>query len=227
MIVAASAPPIEVQRGEDRAPPLFSLDDHAPCGTGFPVRRIEDDGLPADSLGAGLPTPPQSATGGLPSPSDVPLEEHAPSELSLPFVEWLDTQAAWFRREHDTASELIVDCLDGLIRVARSHEARSVTELLSWTLSHANLAEIPIPPERPESGLAELVDAEARWYLALDSEGGRLIAWALEELADRCTDYGAHTVRDFREAEAAAQAAEWQAFVDSCADDVVLNWEVP
>jgi hypothetical protein len=144
-----------------------------------------------------------------------------PSDRStyLPAAQWFAAQAAWMRslsHEVDDFFGLIADALVDLqiaLNRAKTSTARGLIEGRFPGYAHVDLDAVAIPDER-HTHLADLFDEQAAYYLSLNTDLGRLAAWAILQQAEGAEFHGANTVQEYLDADAAFFEAEQTVYDD-------------
>lgn len=130
-------------------------------------------------------------------------------------VEWLRNEAAWYRQDEGAVSELVADRIEQLALSAEQTRSSTTDELVRRScllrryrrLDQAEVDEQLADHDRRESFVASLIDCEAAGYLRPDQQpAGPLVAWCLYQLAEDAEYFGAQTVAEYLDSEAAFRA---------------------
>jgi hypothetical protein len=151
-----------------------------------------------------IPRPVQSPCGikVVRDPEPIVIREDERDQVAA----WFEAQQSWYRLQEadypDRHYSLCVTAFNDLVIASKRTKARSAQDIIAGTDCYRDvvLSEVRVPEHR-SSTLATILDEEAGYFLMLDTDLGRLAAYALLYHAEGAEYHGASTVQELLDAE--------------------------
>ena len=144
-----------------------------------------------------------------PGPVNSKAADATPQDPDTSDRAWLASEAAdWLAKADPTAYDLdgfVSWALASLVRGMVFHRTLSARDYAR--VLRADLDAVGVDLLHRPSKLAEDLEVQASWYLALDTDAGRLAAFELSRYADQADRMRSQTVEEWVLDEAAWQAA--------------------